>query len=540
MSNQYDNPQETHSIKKHIPLLLILMVGLFLAILNQTLLNVAIPHINTEFGVSANTSQWLLTGYMLVNGALIPLSPFLIERFAVRRLFLFAMFCFTLGSLICGVAAGFPVMLTGRLIQAVGGGVLAPLVMTIILFIFPPEIRGKGMGIFGLAMMFAPAVGPTLSGWVVQNYDWHLLFTGMVPLGFIVLVFAFIRLKDIQAPKKVTVDMLSVITSLAGVSLLLYGFSEAGNDGWDDSIVLSTMIAGVILLVIFSVRQLRLEKPLLDLRIFNFGIFTLSSIINVVLTISLFSGMFLLPIYLQTIRGFSPLDSGLLLLPGALIMLVMSPISGTLFDKLGPRPLAIFGMAITTVTTYLFTKLSMDTPYSYIVMIYMLRMFGMSFLMMPIMTAGLNQLPKQLSSHGTSMANTLRQISGSIGISLITTIFSNRTTFHLSEMEGSMNTSDPFFMSTFHDFVQKIAMTMHIPLPQAQQTAIQTLFGKASQQSAIFGINDAFIWSTIISAIGLVLSLFLRDVRKDKVQEEAVPPPQNEEVLLLPAPKNVS
>ncbi|MGG1572444.1 DHA2 family efflux MFS transporter permease subunit [Fictibacillus sp. NRS-1165] len=540
MSSEFQQPQDSHNIKRFIPLLAILMVGLFLAILNQTLLNVAIPHLITEFGVSANTAQWLLTGYMLVNGALIPLSPFLIERFAVRRLFLFAMFCFTLGSLICGISTGFPIMLVGRLIQAVGGGVLAPLVMTIIIFIFPPEIRGKGMGIFGLAMMFAPAVGPTLSGFVVQNYDWHLLFTGMVPLGFVVLILAFFSLKDIQPPKKVTVDGPSVFTSLAGMSLLLYGFSEAGNDGWDDAVVLSTMIAGAVLLMIFTIRQLRIEKPLLDMRIFNYGIFSLASVINVVLTISLFSGMFLLPIYLQTIRGYSPLDSGLLLLPGALIMLVMSPVSGTLFDKLGPRPLAIFGMAITTVTTYFFTRLTMDTPYTFIVILYMFRMFGMSFLMMPIMTAGLNQLPKHLSSHGTSMSNTLRQVSGSIGISLITTIFTNRTTFHMNEMEGSMNTADPFFMASFHEFVQKVAVTLHLPVSQAQQQAVTILFGKASQQSSINGINDAFIIATVISAIGLVLSLFLRDVRKDKVREAAAPVPQKDEILLLPAPKNVS
>ncbi|MDN4075075.1 DHA2 family efflux MFS transporter permease subunit [Fictibacillus terranigra] len=540
MSSEFQQPQDSHNIKRFIPLLAILMVGLFLAILNQTLLNVAIPHLITEFGVSANTAQWLLTGYMLVNGALIPLSPFLIERFAVRRLFLFAMFCFTLGSLICGISTGFPIMLVGRLIQAVGGGVLAPLVMTIIIFIFPPEIRGKGMGIFGLAMMFAPAVGPTLSGFVVQNYDWHLLFTGMVPLGFVVLILAFFSLKDIQPPKKVTVDGPSVFTSLAGMSLLLYGFSEAGNDGWDDAVVLSTMIAGAVLLMIFTIRQLRIEKPLLDMRIFNYGIFSLASVINVVLTISLFSGMFLLPIYLQTIRGYSPLDSGLLLLPGALIMLVMSPVSGTLFDKLGPRPLAIFGMAITTVTTYFFTRLTMDTPYTFIVILYMFRMFGMSFLMMPIMTAGLNQLPKHLSSHGTSMSNTLRQVSGSIGISLITTIFTNRTTFHMNEMEGSMNTADPFFMASFHEFVQKVAVTLHLPVSQAQHQAVTILFGKASQQSSINGINDAFIIATVISAIGLVLSLFLRDVRKDKVREAAAPVPQKDEILLLPAPKNVS
>ncbi|PFJ03147.1 DHA2 family efflux MFS transporter permease subunit [Priestia megaterium] len=527
-------------IKKHIPLLIVLMLGLFLAILNQTLLNVAIPHLITEFGVTANTAQWLLTGYMLVNGALIPLSAFLIERFGVRRLFLFAMFCFTVGSLICGIAPTFPIMLTGRLIQAIGGGVLSPLVMTIIVFIFPPHMRGKGMGIFGLAMMFAPAIGPTLSGWVIQNYDWHILFNGMVPLGAIVLIIAFFQLKDIQPPKDVKVHMPSVVTSLAGMGLLLYGFSEAGNDGWTDPVVLSTIIGGAVLLIIFVLQQIKSEKPLLDMRVFKYNIFSLSNIISIAITISMYAGMFLLPIYLQNIRGYSAFDSGLLLLPGALVMLVMSPISGTLFDKVGPRPLAIVGMLITSISTFEFTKLTMDTPFNHILGIYIIRSFGMSLLMMPIMTAGLNQLPQRLSSHGTSMSNTLRQVSGSIGISLMTTIFTNRTTYHVNEISSSMNTSDPFFMNSFHLFVQKVAATLHLSQDQAQQQALTILSGKMTQQGTIQGINDAFYWATAISVIGLILSFFLRDVRKDKVVEEKKSEAQEEDIRMLPPPKSIN
>ncbi|MGG0591266.1 DHA2 family efflux MFS transporter permease subunit [Priestia megaterium] len=528
------------SIKKYIPLLIVLMLGLFLAILNQTLLNVAIPHLITEFGVTANTAQWLLTGYMLVNGALIPLSAFLIERFGVRRLFLFAMFCFTVGSLICGIAPTFSIMLTGRLIQAIGGGVLSPLVMTIIVFIFPPHMRGKGMGIFGLAMMFAPAIGPTLSGWVIQNYDWHILFNGMVPLGAIVLIIAFFQLKDIQPPKDVKVHMPSVVTSLVGMGLLLYGFSEAGNDGWTDSVVLSTIIGGAVLLIIFVLQQIKSEKPLLDMRVFKYNIFSLSNIISIAITISMYAGMFLLPIYLQNIRGYSAFDSGLLLLPGALVMLVMSPISGTLFDKVGPRPLAIVGMLITSISTFEFTKLTMDTPFNHILAIYIIRSFGMSLLMMPIMTAGLNQLPQRLSSHGTSMSNTLRQVSGSIGISLMTTIFTNRTTYHVNEISSSMNTSDPFFMNSFHLFVQKVAATLHLSQDQAQQQALTILSGKMTQQGTIQGINDAFYWATAISVIGLILSFFLRDVRKDKVVEEKKSKAQEEDIRMLPAPKSIN
>lgn len=404
--------------KGNMSLLIILMAGLFLAILNQTLLNVAMPHLMTEFNVSATTIQWLTTGYMLVNGVLIPLSAFLIMRFGGRSLFLTAMLLFTAGTLICGISPNFSTMLTGRLIQAVGGGILQPLVMTTILFIFPPESRGKGMGIFGLAMMFAPAVGPTLSGWVIENYSWRIMFYSLVPVGVIVIIFGFFLFKNMTEPKKIKLDTAGAILSVVGFAALLYGVSEAGSDGWDDPIVLSTVVIGVIGIAAFIIQQLKSKEPMLDFRVFKYDMFSLSSVINAIITVALYAGMFLIPIYLQNLVGFTALQSGLLMLPGALVMLVMSPISGILFDKVGPRPLAIVGLLITVVTTYEFTTLTIDTPYMYIVLIYAIRAFGMSMLMMPIMTAGMNQLPQHLNSHGTAMSNTLRQISGSIGTSL--------------------------------------------------------------------------------------------------------------------------
>jgi EmrB/QacA subfamily drug resistance transporter len=506
---------QSGGIAGQIPLLAVMMLGLFVAILNQTLLNVAIPHLITEFGVTASTAQWLLTGYMLVNGALIPISAFLIERFGVRRLFLLAMLFFSVGSLVCGLAPTFSVLLIGRLIQAVGGGVLMPLVMTTIMFIFPPEMRGKGMGIFGLAMMFAPAVGPTLSGWIIEHYTWRLLFNGMVPLGFIVLVVAFFVLRDTIETKNIRLDIFGTLTSSIGVALILYGLSESGSKGWDSAVVIGTLVIGVILTFIFVIQQMRSERPMLDFRVFRYDMFSVSNIINVILTVAMYAGMFLLPIYLQNLRGYTALQSGLLMLPGAIIMGAMSPVSGILFDKIGPRPLAIVGLLITVVTTYEFTHLDLNTSYNHILLIYMIRAFGMSLLMMPIMTAGMNQLPQHMNSHGTAMSNTIRQIAGSLGISIFTTIFSNRTTFHVGKMSEHMNMLDPTFSQSFHSLTQSVAGSTGMPAAQAQQTAASLLAGQMSQQATVMGINDAFFWATIVTIVGLVLSFFLRDVRKD-------------------------
>lgn len=315
MASQTISVNENKGMKQFAPMLIILMLGLFMVILNQTLLSVAMPRMMAEFNVAATTIQWLSTGFMLVNGALIPLSAFLIERFGTRVLFLAAMFLFTVGTFICGIAPNFPVILTGRLIQAAGGGILQPLVMTIILFIFPPEMRGKGMGIFGLAIMFAPAIGPTLSGWVIQEYSWRVMFYAMVPLGIIVIILALLSMHNVAEPKKIKLDLLGASLSLLGVASLLYGVSEAGSKGWTDSLVLGTIIIGLTLLTLFVVQQLKSETPMLDFRVFKYDMFVLSNIISAIVTVAMFTGIFLLPIYLQTLRGFTPVQSGLLMLP---------------------------------------------------------------------------------------------------------------------------------------------------------------------------------------------------------------------------------
>lgn len=531
MSSQVNKPKANPKA-----ILIVLMAGLFLAILNQTLLNVALPHLMTEFGVETSTIQWLTTGYMLVNGVLIPLSAFLIARFGSRSLFLAAMSFFTIGTLICGIAANFPIMMTGRLIQAIGGGILQPLVMTTILYIFPPESRGKGMGVFGLAMMFAPAAGPTLSGWIIENYHWRLMFNGLVPLAFVVLAAAFFLFRNMAEPKKIKIDLLGAFLSVTGFASLLYGVSEAGSEGWVDPVVLSTVIVGVVAITAFIFQQLKSPKPMLDFRVFKYDMFSLSSVLNAIITVALFSGMFLLPIYLQNLLGFSALDSGLLLLPGALVMLVMSPVSGILFDKYGPRPLAVAGLIITAVTTFDYTFLSVHTSYTHIMVIYMIRAFGISLLMMPVMTAGLNQLPKEMNSHGTAMANTLRQISGSIGISLITTAYTNRTTFHYSVIADQTGTADPSFMHSFQSAIQSVAAHLQIPIGQAKQIVYSHLLKQANVEANVMGINDAFLLTALLCGIGAIFALFLRDVRKDHLRKKA----RKKNVQLLPAPKEVN
>ncbi|WP_212935234.1 DHA2 family efflux MFS transporter permease subunit [Bacillus hominis] len=508
--------QEKEMLKRQLPIenvnvkavVTVLILGMFISILNQTIINVALPPLMNEFNVSTSTAQWLITGFMLVNGILVPISAFLVSRFTYRKLFVAAMLFFTVGSIICATSGNFTMMMTGRIIQAVGAGILMPVGMNIFMTLFPPHKRGAAMGLLGVAMILAPAIGPTITGWVIENYSWNLMFYGMFVIG---LIITFLSLKFFtlaQPVSKTKLDVFGVISSSIGLGSLLYGFSEAGNNGWTSAEVVITLIIGVIGLAVFIWRELTTDNKMLDLQVFKYPTFTFTLVINAIVTMALFGGMLLLPVYLQNIRGFTPMESGLLLLPGSLIMGIMGPVAGKLFDKYGIRPLAIVGLAITTFATYKFTTLSMDTPYSVIMTDYIIRSIGMSFIMMPIMTAGMNALPMKLISHGTATQNTSRQVAGSIGTAILITLMTQQTTAHVADYGNMLTTSNPILVDKVHGMGQSLA-ALAGSAQAGDAMSTQLLFGQISKLSAINGINDAFLIATILAGIAWVLSFFL-------------------------------
>lgn len=425
------------------PIIAALLLGAFVAFLNQTLMNIALPKIMDDLGIQPTTGQWLTTGFMLVNGVLIPVSAFLIARFTTRQLFISAMTMFSLGTLICAISPNFGILMAGRVIQAAGAGILMPLMTVVFLNIFPIEKRGSAMGMMGIAMILAPAIGPTLSGYIVEHHSWRVLFYIILPVAIIATLIGVFFLKNVTSVTKPKFDFLSVVLSTIGFGGLLYGFSDAGTDGWGSATVISTLIVGAVGLILFVWRQLVSKIPMLEFRIFKYNMFTLTTIINVIITMAMYAGMILMPIFLQNIRGFTPLESGLMMLPGAILMGIMSPITGAVFDKIGARWLAVVGLIITVIMTYEFSRLTVETSYTHLIVIYTIRMFGMSMLMMPIQTAGLNQLPRNMNAHGTAMSNTLRTISGSIGTAILVTVMTNETKSHVKDVLAGVQSIRP-------------------------------------------------------------------------------------------------
>jgi len=482
---------QTEQNFKRAPIVAIMLIGAFVGLLNETLLTTALPHIMNDFNVSENSVQWLTTVYLLTNGIMLPISAFLIVKFSTRNLFMTSMILFIIGTVIAALSQSFGVLLVARIVQAAGSGVMMPLMMNVFLRIFPEDKRGAAMGLSGIVISFAPAIGPSLSGWLVENYDWRSLFYIVLPIAVLVVIFAFVYMKNVIPLTRPKIDMLSILTSSVGFGGLLYGFSNAGSKGWGSPYVYLSLIVGGLVLIFFIWRQLSMKSPLLEFRVFKIGTFALTICLSMVVLTSLIGAETMLPLYMQNMRHFSAFDSGLMMLPGAIILGIMSPIIGMVFDKIGAKWLAVAGLAITALGTLPFVFLDQSTSFAFLSIMYAVRMFGLAMAMMPIFADGLNQLPQSMHPHGTAMLNTLQQVSSSIGTAVLFTVMSNVTKHQLT----SGHTSNMI-------------------------------------QANIHGVNVSFIVVVCLAAVSIVMAFFLRSrnfkkQENDAKESQAVPATEN-------------
>lgn len=427
--------------RKQIVMLAVLVFGTFVTVLNQTVVAPALPSVMAEMSVDASTAQWLTTGFTLVNAIMIPITAFLTDRFTTKRLFLVSMVIFTAGSALAGWGPSFAVLLLGRLVQAAGAGILMPLVMTMLMWTFPVDKRGTAMGLFGIVIAFGPAIGPTVAGVIIDRYTWHDMFYIITVLSaIVVLIGVFVLQKGGDTNKDVTLDVPSVMLSSVGFGGLLYGLSTIGSYGLRADAIAGTLV-GVAALVFFFRRQLKMEHPMLQVRVLQNRKFLIATIIGMLVQGALLAAGILVPIYLQSLMGYSATVSGLVLLPGAIIMGAMGPIAGRLFDKHGPRVLSIIGMGVLTVTTFCFAFLGTETGLITLTILYTVRLFSLSLVNMPITTWGMNALDNELVNHGTSVNNTFRQVAGSLGTAIIvsaSTIATNATSRVMTPTQASI------------------------------------------------------------------------------------------------------
>lgn len=464
------------------PLIAVLLSGAFVAILSETILNVALSAIMDNFNIASGTAQWLVTGYMLVIGTIVPISAYFMRRFSTRQLFITAMTFFTLGTLIAGFSPTFSILLIGRLTQALGTAIILPLLTNTILAVVPIERRGAAMGLMGLIIMFAPAIGPTFSGLIVESLTWRWLFYFTFPIAAVSLLFGMKVLVNVTETSKPKLDILSFILSTLGFGGIVYGFSSAGKGdaSFTDPLVVTTLLIGLISLILFYWRQLNLEKPLLDVRVLRYPMFSLGLLITMLTMMTMFAMMLVLPMYLQSAILLTAVTTGLVMLPGGLINGAISPLMGRLFDKWGPRPLLIPGTIIMAITVFMYRFALPGVPTAVFIILQAVLMIAVAMIMMPAQTNGLNQIPERLYPHGTAIFNTLMQISGAIGAALFISVMESGQQNYLNN-SGISN-----------------------PSPQESIDALK------------YGSQQSFTTGLILAIASIIIALFIRNSKKAK------------------------
>ncbi|MCL6593130.1 MAG: DHA2 family efflux MFS transporter permease subunit [Alicyclobacillus sp.] len=491
---------------------LIILTGVFMAVLDTSVVNVAIPKMQTELNANTNQIQWVLTAYMLVIGVLVPISGWLTERVGAKKLFIFALATFTLGSALCGAAWNLSSMIAFRILQAVGGGFMMPVAQALIYRLFPPNRIGLAMGLFGISIMAAPAFGPVLSGYFVEYASWRLIFYLNVPIGLAALPLAIWVMYEFPHQPPGRLDVWGFILSTAGFFGLLYGLNNVPDDGWNSGQVWGFLILGVVCLTALVWVEWRSDEPIIQLRVLRHSLFSMSLVISSLLSIVLFSGIFLIPLYLQNTLGYTALKTGLFMTPGALASAVVMPLAGRLLDKIGPRPLGITGLAIVTLSTLGFAQLTPNTPYAHLQVLYILRSLGISLTMMPVMTAGMNSIPRSVISQGSAISNTIRQVASSLGTAVLTSYVSTQSKLHMADLAQQVTPASPSGWQ-LNKLVNLLTST-GLPPATAHTLAVSLVATSLQTHSFVYAIDDCFWVSVALTVAALVFTLFFAQPKK--------------------------
>lgn len=456
-------------------LVTVVLISAFVSMLNQTVLSVAQPAIMKAFSVNVSTATWLSTGYSLIGGILIPITAWLADKFNTKHLVSVSLGIFLAGTVVAFFSGSFAMLLTGRLVQAIGAGVLSGLSMTILFSVYDQSEAGKPTMLLGIIFGLSPAIGPTLGGYIVDTVGWNWIFGLTLPIITLALILAVFFMADVVPHIGTKLDAGSVVLSTLGFGGLLYGISETANYGWLSSQSTLPAILGVGLIMVWAWRQLSIKNPMLELRIFQVKNFRVASAISAIAQISMVAVEFILPLYMQNARDMTALQSGLTLLPGALVMFLLAPISGSLVEKNKGRQAVIFGVAVMTVSTLTLSFMTLTTPIWVVAALYALRNVGLAFAMMPAGTMAMNALPKKLVSHGSAGNNVTRQVGAAFGTAVL-----------ISVMQSVATNQSPAASELKVNAVQ-YAHDMHLALIQGAQVSlwVATFIGAVGIMAAL-------------------------------------------------------
>ena len=495
---------------------IVIVFGMFMTILDSTIVNIAFPRLQTAFGASLNDVQWVATGYTLAQGIVTPLTAYFANRFGTKRTYLVALIAFTIGSALCGLAWSLPLLIFFRLLQGMGGALISPLAITMLYSVFPPKERGLAMGVMGMPILLAPAIGPTLGGYLVTYVGWQLIFYINVPIGIVGILAGIIFLREMTSETRITFDLPGFLFSAAGLGLVLYGLSSASSDGWSSGTVLGCLGIGVILLIAFVFIELetirRERQPLLDLRVFKDMSFVSSNIAIILVTFALYGGLFVTPLYLQAIRQLSAYQAGLIMFPQAIASMVAIVISGRVVDRFGVKVVTIPGLLILAWANWVLTRLTLYEPYSSFQFVLIMRGFGLGLCMQPFMVSALVNIKPRMLTQASSTLTVMRFVFGSVSIAIIATLLQSQTKVHYAHMAELVTPQSS--LGHYMLALQAHYVSLGASLSQALSYAAHSISGILEGQSYLLAMQDTFWLGVVLSIAAIIAALFVRSSAK--------------------------
>ncbi len=504
----------------------VVILGVFMSILDQTIVNIALPRLETDFGADVHSVQWVLTAYILTQGVVTPTTAFFADTLGIKRFYIISLAAFTAGSALCGLAWSLPVLIFFRILQGAGGAALFPLSITLLFREFPPHERGTAMGFFGIPALLAPAIGPTLGGYIVTYASWQFIFYINVPIGIFAIIMGFFLLREYRPEGQIRFDIPGFLFAAVGLAALLYGINDASTNGWGSGTVIAFLTVGVLSLVIFTVIEIVLGnrggQPLLDLRIFRNGPFRAGAIANVFVIFSLFGGLFLLPLYLQNIRGLSAFQAGVLLLPQALASMVAVVVGGRLVDRIGVRAVMIPGLLILAFANWELSFTTLYSPYWWFQLMLILRGLALGLTVQPLTVAMLSEISPRQLSQASALSTVVRAVASSLGIAILATLVQTQSQIHFAHLAEQVTPSSR--IGQLVPLLESLFVAHGYSLHSATSAALQYIALFLQGESFVLAVQDAFRLTVVVVGIAIIATLFVGSRRK--ISRTGVPSPQ--------------
>lgn len=482
----------------------IVMIGTLMSALDASIVNVSIPAIMADYGVGLDDIEWVITSYMLAFASLMPVTAWMRDKIGHKSLYIASLAVFTAGSVLCGLAWNLPAMIVARVIQAIGGGAIVPTGMAMITETFEPHERGKALGFWGMGAVMGPAFGPTVGGYLTKAFGWPSIFLVNLPIGAIGI---FLALRVLRSDKPAhSAHRPFDATGFVSLAVFLVGFllamSKGESEGWTSAYVLTCLIVALAAFVVFLLVELQVENRIIELSLLSEPVFAACFLMTAIRSIALYGGTFLLPVFLQNYKGFDEVQSGLLLLPGSLLMGVLMPFAGRLGDKVSPRLLGFIGFTLLGFFFFEYRNLDMNTSTWGIVWPTMVRGVGIALLIAPLTATAMNAVPKNKAGMASSMLNIIQQVGGSVGIALLSLVLHRRSTYHLSILGSGVSTQSTAFRETAAQIAAR-AHEIGYSHYDSFKIASSTVGGYIAKSAGVLGFQDAFLIGSLITFAAL-------------------------------------